>query len=163
MEAIELLSAKRRDVDVIVPTSQVNSAVYVSRELFEADLRTGFRSEDEILRQVEVDAPRCVFEYDGRRRSSALGLPAPLLPLFTQSVMALPVILLHKVCGSVLCGRGPRVIRASANGNRVASKDLLVPTEDGTYGPVHAMVSVFEEDDFVRIDYMRPGRLSGGS
>ena len=92
-------------VDVIhtrdtLPTVQLDCSeqhvVYVSRNVYDADMRTAFPTAGAARRQFLLDAPRCTLLVDGEQpsRVKTSVLSNELVPYATQSVMALPLEML---------------------------------------------------------------------
>lgn len=154
MDTIDAIHVYREDLVPLLPTEDVISKVIVSREVFEEDLQRSFRSEEDVDRQVRLDAPRCLLYVDGARRWT---LPHDLCerwrPLCTQSVVGMAVELLHRSAGvdnpvAEASPPSPLHIRVTTTGDLVVTKALRLMVTDE-----RITVLLRGEDDCVSIEY----------
>ena len=68
---------------------------YVPMDVYDRDLLPGLRSEREVRSQFEVDCPRCMFFVGDARVASVTNMPLKTMRYCTQSVMAMPLEILH--------------------------------------------------------------------
>ena len=133
-EACNVISPPPRGPLVVTPSVDVRSRLFVSRPVFDDDLRRSFRDEDDVLRQVRVDAPRCDMQYDGIQVTSAIAttIPSRWQPLCSQAVLGAAVEWLHAAERAIFesATPSPLVVRVMDDGAFLAKKALRVDEQN---------------------------------
>lgn len=141
-------------IDLNFSIFEVDVNVYVCRKLFFQDLKDSFRSDDDILRQVRVDAPRLLLNVDGVPWNKAPpSLPKDKLPLCTQAIMGMAVQFISSESCVVAeqSPQSPLVTFIYANGEgMLAQKGLRVIPSNRR---VRVCVHFGPNDSFVCIRY----------
>lgn len=153
LEYINILTLKNYEKDMDISANFFNT-IYIEKKLFDADMILGLETEEEAERQLKIDAPRCIFRYNGRRHSSIpKSIPKSLIPYCTQCVMGLPVTFLFKSFGIVSESGVPMVVNAYENESVIIFKKLIIKNFEGVnmFG-VNVLVKI-RKDEMVEISF----------
>ena len=147
MEYVNMLTLKNYEKELHIDKDYF-STIYIEKKMFDADMCIGLESEEDAEKQLKVDAPRCIFRYNGKRYS---GIPQnihkSIIPYCTQCVMGLPVTLLFKSFDLVCESGSPMVVNAYENKSVIVFKKLIIKNiEGGNMFNVHVLVKITSED-----------------
>lgn len=153
LEYINVLTLKNYEKELDI-NKDYFSTIYIEKKLFDADMIIGLETEEDAERQLKIDAPRCIFRYNGRRHSSIpKNIPKSLIPYCTQCVMGLPVTFLFKSFGLVGESGIPMIVNAYENESVIIFKKLIIKNMDGVnmFG-VHVLIKI-RKDEMVEISF----------
>ena len=122
-ECVNVLEDLKKNIEI---STEFNTTLYVDENLFFKDM--GYKSHDCIIKQFNIDAPRCHFVYNGKRIkkycSDMKNVSVRDLAYCTQAVLGLPFQLLFCNLGETFDSRNQMYVKLQKSGNVVVTKHL---------------------------------------
>lgn len=126
-------------------------------DIYESDLRSCLRSDKEALAQLMRDLPRCNLRInDDEPDMDEIKLPKKLWRFCTQSVMGIPVDVLHSVLDGIIAEsavKTPMIIDVWADRHVTINKRLRVIFDEDTQIEVNVEVRVNTDDPWVNVAF----------
>ncbi len=127
-DCVNVLVDLKKKVEI---STVFNTTVYIDEKIFYKDM--GYKTRDCIIKQFNIDAPRCQFVYNGKRIqkycNDMKNVSIRDLAYCTQAVLGLPVQLLFYNVGETFESRNPMYINLKKNGTIVVTKQLKTSIE----------------------------------
>tara|TARA_A100001015_G_scaffold270426_1_gene322976 strand:+ start:135 stop:602 length:468 start_codon:yes stop_codon:yes gene_type:complete len=122
-ECVNVLVDFKKNIEI---STLFNTTIYIDEKLFFKDM--GFETHNSIIKQFNIDAPRCHFVYNGKRVekycSDMNNVSVHDLAYCTQAVLGLPVQLLFYNLGETFESRNPMYVNLKKNGTVTVTKHL---------------------------------------
>ena len=158
---VDVLTLQEKQMtNSIIP--EESCTVYVQQELFDADLLLGLQTIEHARKQLNTDAPRSIFKYNGQRFLKIPdNIPTKIIRYCTQCVMGLPVTILfetfktlYNTTHPLICESGaPMFIFADVNGNVNVMKTLFIRTNTGEILHVVHIQIIRSENCMIEIQF----------
>ena len=148
-EYVNVLADFKKEVEI---STMFNTSIYVDEKLFFNDM--GFKNEESIVKQFNVDAPRCIFKYNriqyNRYCKAMSEVPYHDLAYCTQAVLGLPVCLLFFNMGEVFESGFPMIVNVKIDGTVIVTKQLRSKIGSELK---KILIRVTKYNDYVQIDF----------